>query len=471
MRIHCIPSAWSVLLDTFEPVFTAPGFRHFVVLLTAWVQTRGRHTLTRVLRAARGLGYAGHHATWYRFLSAGRWSLDAVGAGLVRLLESHLESDVVAIVDDTLCHKCGTQICGTGVHHDASRSSYNRRGRRITVFRFGHQWVVLALWLPCPWNRDRGWAVPVLFRLYRPKARCLAKLYRKRTELAAEMIALLASWLSPGRRLLVVGDAAYCCKPVLRSLPPRVDFIGPLRLDAALYERVSDQPRTGRRRTKGCRIANPRTLASQPKLRTSIEARLYGRDVAVEVVTRVCIWYPSAGTNPVRIVVSRDPKGRAETRAFVSTRADLGPGDVLALYSRRWQLEVTFREIKQLLGFEDPQNGFWRRRHGKRADTRKKAAKSRSRHERIAATRTAPLAGVVHTLVLLWYVRRGHRLLCPQRLLRRAPWHRHKHHPSFADIRDALASRIKRRLFRRILANACIHPNRLNLEALEEIAA
>ncbi|MGH6932575.1 MAG: hypothetical protein ACREEE_09100, partial [Dongiaceae bacterium] len=62
-------------------------------------------------------------------------------------------------------------------------------------FSFGHSWVVLALWVPLPWNAERGIAVPILFRLYRPKKRCPEGKYRKRTELAAELLAILASWL------------------------------------------------------------------------------------------------------------------------------------------------------------------------------------------------------------------------------------------------------------------------------------
>jgi hypothetical protein len=329
----------------------------------------------------------------------------------------------------------------------------------------------------------RGWAVPVLFRLYRQKARCPCSLYRKRTELAAELIGFLASLLPSERRLVVAGDAAYCCKTVLHALPAGVDFVGPLPLDAALYDLPAPHSGCGRPRRKGYRLANPRTLAVRPRAWTRRIADLYGRRVPLDVMSRVCLWYPSAGHRPVRVVVTHDPKRRAEIRAYVATDVDLDPVQVLSLYSRRWQLEVTFREMKQDLGFEDPQNGFWRRRHGLRANTRRDAPRPRAHHGERAVARTAPLAGFAYALTLLWYLQQGNIQHDVARARRDAPWYRHKSTPSFQDMRDALCREIRRRRFRRILRWARrrrfrrilrwarLRQNERDLRAFEELAA
>lgn len=471
MQSYCIPSALLPLLSTFAGCFTEPGFRHFVAVVTGWVLTRGSHRLTRILRVARALGYAAHHASFYRFLAAGRWSLDAVGSILVRLLLPYLDREILAIVDDTLCHKTGSQIFGAGVHHDPIRSSYDRSGHRVTVFGFGHSWVVLALWVPIPWRRDRGFALPVLFRLYRQKARCPATLYRKRTDLAAELISLLAALLPADRRLVLVGDSAYCCRTVLRALPRRACFVGPLPMRAALYDAPSAQPATGRRRLKGYRIANPETLAAQHSRWAPLTADLHGRPVSLYVITLVGLWYPSAGHSPARIVITRDPKGRADIRAFVSTDPDLDPARILSLYSRRWQLEITFRDMKQELGFEDPQNGFWRRRPGIRANTRRSAPKPRAHHGEPAVTRTAPLAGIAYTLTFLWYAGRGllgHDLARARQL---SPWNRRKTHISFHDMRNALARHLVAELFRRTLSLGHSRQNLPDFPLWEALAA
>jgi hypothetical protein len=82
---------------------------------------------------------------------------------------------------------------------------------------------------------------------------------------------------------------------------------------------------------------------------------------------------------------------------------------ILEIFSRGWPLEVCFRDVKQFLGFEDPQN---------------RAAR--------ATTRTAPLVFFIYDLVLLWYAQSGHRL-APKSTLERL-WYPPKTSVSFEDI-------------------------------------
>src|SRR5205814_320682 len=65
-------------------------------------------------------------------------------------------------IDDTLCHKSGKSVCLASMHHDPLLST-----KRKPFFRFGHVWVVLAVWVPLPMGGRRGFALPILFRLYR----------------------------------------------------------------------------------------------------------------------------------------------------------------------------------------------------------------------------------------------------------------------------------------------------------------
>ena len=178
-------SATAEMIRRFEGCFTRPGFRHFHALIVGWLLLRGTHTISRMLRILRPLGWTMHHFATYRFLTVGRWSLDALGHVVFAMFRSRLPQTVIAIVDDTVCEKTGRQIFGAGVHPDTSRSV---AARGIQRFCFGHDWVVLAIAVPCPWDADRCWAVPVLFRLYRPKSRCPESRYKKRTEWARALI-------------------------------------------------------------------------------------------------------------------------------------------------------------------------------------------------------------------------------------------------------------------------------------------
>src|SRR4029453_3018342 len=82
-------------------------------------------------------------------------------------------------------------------------------------------------------------------------------------------------------------------------------------------------------------------------------------------------------------------------------------------YARRWTLEVTFHDQKQFLGFEDPQQQTPQ-----------------------AVTRTAPLAGLVYALVLLWYAGQVQHGTARGWIPR--PWYRAKTTPSFLDMLTAV---------------------------------
>src|SRR5207248_6987806 len=112
-------------------------------------------------------------------------------------------------------------------------------------------------------------------------------------------------------------------------------------------------------------------------------------------------------------VVVRDPSGRRRDEAFFCTDLRVGAAFILEGYARRWALEVSFHDQKQFLGFEEPQN-----------------------QTATAVARTAPLAGLVYDLVLLWAAQRAARGLATGWPIR--PWYRAKTAPSFLDLLTAV---------------------------------
>ena len=167
-----IPRNLEEILRGFASCFTLPGSKNFAILIVGWIVCQTRHSISRVIQAS-GEVEAGdkHHSRFYRFLSEGSWTVDCVGKVLFKSLARLLPEEITLIIDDTLCHKNGPHLFGGAMHYDSHRSTYGRgtAAGRKGFFAFGHNWVVAALWLPCPWNPARGIAVPFLFRLYRTK--------------------------------------------------------------------------------------------------------------------------------------------------------------------------------------------------------------------------------------------------------------------------------------------------------------
>ncbi|HEY6369257.1 MAG TPA: transposase [Candidatus Sulfotelmatobacter sp.] len=414
--------SFAPLLLAFQPCFTRPSFSSFWTLTCAWILCTGRRSLTRVIQSAQ-LGRFKHFCSFHRFFSQARWNLDDLGRCVFDLLLPFCPDVLTGAVDDTLARKSGRHIWGAGMHHDPLRSTQQR-----PVFSFGHSWVVFSLHVSFPFAPQKVWALPILIRLYRKRktsklapgrarkqerkqtGQATEKQYRTRPQLALEMIQIVAGWLG-SQKLRVLGDSEYAGGSISRHLPANVELISRMTMKAALFE---PPPTTtaarGRRRRKGQRLPNPRQIA-QDSERSWIKATvwLYGRQVKVWYQSIDALWYSSAGQKLLRVVVVRDPKGHRRDDCFFSTDLTLTPVKILEIFALRWCLEVCFRDVKQFLGFEDPQNRVSK-----------------------ATQRTAPLVLYIYDLTLLWYAQSGHRS-APQSLLDRL-WYQRKTSVSFEDI-------------------------------------
>jgi hypothetical protein len=321
-----------------------------------------------------------------------------------------------------LARKSGRHIWGAGMHHDPLRSTQKRPS-----FAFGHNFVVFSLQVALPFAPNKYWAFPILVRMYRKRqtnqlapgkggklerkqtGQATAKQYRTRPELALEMIQIVASWI-PHRMLRVLSDSEYAGQTINRHLPANAKLISHMNMKAALFEPAGKVVKPGRPRKKGNRLPSPLLMAQAKKAKwIKPTLTLYGKKVKLWYQTIDALWYPSAGQQLLRIVVVRDPSGRRRDDCFFSTDLTLSATQILELFSRRWPLEVCFRDVKQFLGFEDPQN---------------RVAK--------ATTRTAPLVFFIYDLVLLWHAQTGHKLAAKAVLDRL--WYPQKASVSFEDI-------------------------------------
>jgi hypothetical protein len=81
----------------------------------------------------------------------------------------------------------------------------------------------------------------------------------------------------------------------------------------------------------------------------------YGRtNRIVEIATGTALWYRGGVPPvPIRWLLVRDPTGELDPQAFLATLAtdlDAHPRDILAWFVSRWQVEVTFEEVRAHLG-------------------------------------------------------------------------------------------------------------------------
>ena len=101
-------------------------------------------------------------------------------------------------------------------------------------------------------------------------------------------------------------------------------------------------------------------------------------------------------------ISTQDPKGRLESRAYFCTDLSVSVEEILINYARSWTLEIAFRNAKQAMGLQDPQNGWWRRKQGTRRPKKRPGPHPRQNRGRKAARRTVPFAFVAYALVVVW---------------------------------------------------------------------
>jgi len=394
-------------LQVFSPALTAPGYRNMLVVFAGWVLTRGTHAITQTLVETSVAGRV-HHERFHRFFSRGTWNPDALAhlvfERILRLLPP--DCPVWVAVDDTLAPKKGPHVFGIGTHIDAVRST-----RKTRIFCFGHCWVVLAVIVPLPFSR-RAWALPLLFRLYRSKKECAAKdaIYRKKTELARDMLDVLAGWVGQ-RRVNVTADSAYCNSTVTRYLPSNLVLYGSMRPDAVLTDLPVPRPGArGRPRIRGATLPKPRDIARDSNIPWQVcYAMLYGVFRTVRYKTIRAQWYRACGAQLLTIVIVKVNSGDIAFRVFLCMDTTATVEQILECYAGRWSIEVCFREMKQDLGFAD--------------SAARKAA---------AVERTAPFVGLIYTTLVLWFTEHARYNLLSAPPVR--PWYPHKRGHSFADV-------------------------------------
>ena len=434
------------LIAHFQSAFSTPSFVNFRFLMLAWLMNPGRGWISNCLRAFLHMpqlyptqrGRAKHFSCFYRLFTRAKWSLDELGYLMVRLFEPWLEDTLIIFIDDTLCRRSGPMVLGGGFHYDPLKTTYERGKHRVR-FSFGLNFVVLAVWVRCPMVHAQGVAIPVLFRLYRSKKTCPEGKWRRRTELGVEMLEVFRGWW-PGRRIELCVDDEYACKRVLAALDDQMLLTGPMRRDAALYqpERPEYSGR-GRRTIWGKRILSPGELADDASAKwQERKVWVYGQHVTLMIKTCQARWKSAGKDRRLTVVVTRDPTGTYDDRYFFRTEQDAEVQDILTAICRRWTLEMSFRDAKQLLNIEDIQNGFVHRDRPTKTHRRKRPGlQAPIDAEPQASKRTAPFVMLSYGFVVRWYLEHGQpdRDLKWAKLL--APWWRHKRTISFGDMLQA----------------------------------
>lgn len=409
--MRTLPTTMIQVLVPFAPLFSKRVWEHVQLILAGAILAPGRRTVGSALRAV-GLEREKRFHRYHRVLSRAAWSSREAGRVLLELLVETFVSEgpLVLGVDETLERRRGKKIAAKGIYRDPVRSSHGHFVKASAL-----RWVCVMLLVPIPWA-SRVWALPFLSALAPSEryAKERGKRYKSLTEWTWQMLLLVRRWY-PEREIVAVADSTYASLKLLdrcRRLRKPITFITRLRLDAALYEPAPPRyaGQLGRPRLKGERLPNLSAVAEEAATtwKTIAVADWYGKgERSVEVVSRTAVWHSTGlPAVPLRWVLIRDPKEEFRTQALLCTDLDAEPERIISWFVRRWQMEATFQEVRQRLGFETQRQ--W---------------------SQLAIQRTAPALLGLFSLVTLFAHRR---MAQGSGAVRRAAWYR-KPHPTFSD--------------------------------------
>jgi DDE superfamily endonuclease len=417
-----LPAEVTTFLALFAPLFSSSVWYHAQILLIGAILTPGKRTVTAIL-SVMGLRQNPHFQNYHRVLNRARWSSRAISRQLLLLLIQVFvpQGPIMLGLDDTVERRRGKKIAAKGIYRDPVRSSHSH-----FVKVSGLRWLSVMLLVQIPWV-GWTWALPFLTVLapserYHQKCR---RGHKKLTDWARQVLRQVRRWV-PQRELIVVADSSFAVLTLLdalRHLPQRVTMITRLRLDAALYEPVSERPpgQTGRPRLKGNRLPTLHQVLREPTTSwTSVTIAKWYREPerTVEVLSATAVWYHTGMPPvPIRWVLIRDPLNKFRPQALLSTDLALSSTQIVTAFVQRWQMEVTFHEVRTHLGVETQRQ--W-------AD--------------LAIVRTTPtLLGVFSVVTLL-----AHSLSAHQSVpLRQAAWYP-KSTPTFADALALVRSHLWR---------------------------
>ncbi len=355
--MNTLPPKYYTILSIFAPYFTKRIWTYVQVMVMGAILAPGKRTVTSVL-SVMGLSQEKHFQNYHRVLNRARWSSLQISRVLLRLLLPTFvpKGPVVMGLDDTIERRRGAEIKAKGIYRDPVRSSQSH-----FVKASGLRWLSLMLLAPIPWAK-RVWALPFLTVLS-PSERYyqnLGRAHKKLTEWGAWMLLQVQRWL-PNRRLVVVADASFAVIDLLWRLSQRANPIAMIvrfRLDAALYEPgpTAHSGKPGRPRLKGKRLPTLEAVANDAHTvwKSVTIFRWYGEGQKhVEIVSNTAVWYHNGlPALPIRWVLIRDPKGKFKTQALLCTDLHIQPEQILKWFILRWQLEVTFQEVRTHLGVE-----------------------------------------------------------------------------------------------------------------------
>lgn len=335
----------------------------------------GKRTVTGLITTG-GRQFADWSAD-YRIFSKNRFRpeemFSTIREGVLAMLPE--DSPVVAAMDDTIMRKSGTRTPGVSYRLDPMGPKFHKNFVRAQRF------VQVSMAVPEGEGPGPARMIPVDIKhaptpkkpRWNATGEEVARYNKLKNEMKLSTIGVermhaLRNALDsdPGgadRRLVLSVDGSYTNSTVLKNIPENTTLIGRIRKDAKLFHHPDEDmiAKTGRRRVYGRRAPTPEELRKDKTVAwEKYDVWACGKIHTFEVKTIAPLRSKTAGGSvelrmiAIRPLAYRKSKGSRvlyrKPAYIICTDPDMPVEKVLQRYFWRWDIEVNFRDQKQLIG-------------------------------------------------------------------------------------------------------------------------
>jgi hypothetical protein len=349
-----LPIEIVTVLEMFRPLFSVAVWASAQTLVLGALLTQGSRTVSSCLRAT-GLQEEQHFCKYHRVLNRAKWS-PLAGAkilfGAIVLFLLPVNAPIVIGADETLERRRGKKIKAKGWYRDAVQS----HGKHV-VTCLGLEWLSLQLIVSVPWS-SRPWGLP-FWTILQPSKKAnekSGKRHKTSIDWTIQALKQLRRW-APTRQLVFLADGAFASFELLAtSLALRISLVSRLRINARLYDfpPPPTQGKRGPKPKKGKKLSSLKELSQHPDLPWQTGSmEWYQQGVkSFRYTSSTALWHKTNHDPlPIRWVIVWI-EGSKTPQAFFSNQLDWDPITILEYYMQRWNLEVTFEEVRAQLGVE-----------------------------------------------------------------------------------------------------------------------
>jgi len=308
----------------------------------------------------------------YRLFSQTEWAVEDLFRPVLRAAVELISGPVFSAQDDTRLRKTGRCMPGTDYGRDPLSPPFH-----VNLVK-GQRFLETAIMVPPDGDRRPWRAIPVSFqhapavktprhaseaeknalKEVRKKHTISIVAHRERETLRQEIDRL------PGgarRHLINTGDGSFANKTYLQDLPPRITQVVRMRKDARLREPLPADY-TGKVRKYGPELPTPeQMLADDERFPLRMALFLAGgrcHHFRYKVIDNVR-WPKATQTTPVRLILIKPLGYRLRKGAkllyrqpayLLAVGEDADVETLIRAYLARWEIEVSFRDEKTILG-------------------------------------------------------------------------------------------------------------------------